>query len=280
MLQPVIKWSGSKRSQAASIINNLRNVDIDTYYEPFVGGGSILGALLYDGSFNIKHYQISDLNETLIELWNVIKYNPKEVAHHYKCLWESMKALLSLDDKKVFYNNVRDRLNMFKDPLDFMFIMRTCVNGMPRYNRNGDFNTSLHLNRDGILPDKLEHIIMEWSYLLNKYDVTFTNRCYSKTDINECDFIYLDPPYANTKGMYYDNFSVDAFFTWLGQQNCSYVLSFDGISGDTDNTFKVPSHIYTEHLLIDSGNSSFKRIMTDTKDAHVKESLYVNLKEK
>lgn len=81
--------------------------------------------------------------------------------------------------------------------------MRTTTNGMPRYNSDGEFNNSFHVTRNGILPDKLKDIVNEWSVLLNEHNVKF--KCCSFTDIkpNNDDFIYMDPPYANTKGMYF-----------------------------------------------------------------------------
>ena len=69
---------------------------------------------------------------------------------------------------------------------------------MPRYNRNGEFNNSFHITRNGIIPETLK-IIYEWSELLNKNRVEF--RCCSKEDIKPSidDYGYL-MPYANTKG--------------------------------------------------------------------------------
>ena len=77
--------------------------------------------------------------------------------------------------KRAYFEAIRGRLNKEHNPLDFMFIMRTTTNGMPRYNKNGEFNNSFHITRDGIMPDKLSKIITEWSELLNKYDLTYSH---------------------------------------------------------------------------------------------------------
>ena len=71
MFQPVIKWSGSKRSQANDIISYFPK-EIATYYEPFCGGASILRALL-DSDIKVHHYVASDLNKDLIDLFLAIK---------------------------------------------------------------------------------------------------------------------------------------------------------------------------------------------------------------
>ena len=74
MFQPLIKWSGSKRSQASEIIKYFPK-EIDTYYEPFCGGCSVLRTLL-ESNIKVNRYICSDLNTELIELWRLIKSNP------------------------------------------------------------------------------------------------------------------------------------------------------------------------------------------------------------
>lgn len=161
MYEPVIKWSGSKRSQAEKILTFFPK-EIDTYYEPFCGGASVLRRLL-DSDIRVKHYICSDLNSGLIDLWNEIINNPLEVSSHYKKLWNELNADDDKQRKKEYFANVRDRYNKKHNPLDFMFIMRTTTNGMPRYNRNGEFNNSFHVTRNGIIPETFEKIIFEWS---------------------------------------------------------------------------------------------------------------------
>jgi DNA adenine methylase len=215
MFQPVIKWSGSKRSQASEIIKYFPK-EIDTYYEPFCGGASVLRALL-ESEIKVNKYVCSDLNNGLIELWNKIKYSPNEVADHYEKLWYEMNGDVSKDKayKRSYFEKIRKRYNIEHNPLDFMFIMRTTTNGMPRYNSNGDFNNSFHITRDGIIPDKLRQIIKEWSDLLFTNDVTFINCSYEYITPSDNDFMYLDPPYAGTKGMYFGGFDNNKLFEWL-----------------------------------------------------------------
>lgn len=275
--QPVIKWSGSKRSQADEIIKYFPT-EMNTYYEPFIGGGSMLMTLILNSdAIRVKHYVCSDLNKGLIDLWTVIKDRPNEVSDHYEGLWEAMNGgnIKEQSFKRSFYESIRNRYNKEHDPLDFMFIDRTCFNGLIRYNGNGEFNSPYHLNRNGIRPTVLRKIISEWSNLLNSYDVQFNCHSYDKVLPNKGDFIYLDPPYANTNGMYSGNFNKKDFFEYLRNLNCKFALSYDGISGETDNTYDIPSDVYDKHLYIKSGNSSFKRIKQSDNKAIVYESLYI-----
>lgn len=273
MFEPVIKWSGSKRSQAECIIGYFPK-KMETYYEPFCGGASVLRRLL---SSNIKvgRYVCSDLNGSLIELWNAIKDRPYDVIEHYRELWRGIHEKKSIDEKKDYFIGIRSRYNETKDPLDFMFIMRTTTNGVPRFNKDGNFNNTYHATRDGIQPDKLATIVYDWNSLLNENDVEFINCTYSDIKPNANDFVYLDPPYANTKGMYFGSIDFEELWDWMGDLKCPYALSFNGINGDDDNTYEVPRYLYDRHEYVLSGNSSYTRIFGSRNDTIVKESLYL-----
>ena len=274
--QPVIKWSGSKRSQSEEIVKRIPRKEYDTYYEPFCGGCSILFQLLHsDIKFN--KYICSDKNEGLINLWNEIKNNPDEVAKQYELMWNELNIDEDKERKKQYFYMVRDRYNKEHSPYDFMFIMRTTTNGMPRYNKNGEFNNSFHVTRNGIKPSSLHKIIKEWSTVLNKYNVEFVHQEYSKIQTKENDFIYLDPPYANTKGMYYGAINYEELWNWMSKQSCDYMLSFDGKSTTEDMTYEVPDYLYSKHEYLYSGNSSFRRVIGKSNKEYIEESLYMKL---
>lgn len=272
--QPVIKWSGSKRSQSNAITNKFPK-KINTYYEPFCGGCSVLRQLL-ESDIEVGNYICSDINKDLIDLWNEIKNNPNEVYNNYFKMWNELNY--KDDDKerkKQYFYKVRDRFNKEKSPYDFMFIMRTTTNGMPRYNKNGEFNNSFHVTRDGIKPETLKNTIAEWSELLNKYHVQFIHQSYENIHSDGGDLIYIDPPYVNTKGMYYGVINYENLWNWLRSQNGIYLLSFDGTTSSEDMTYDVPSDIYTTHEYLYSGNSSFRRVIGKSNSEYVRESLYI-----
>ena len=273
--QPVIKWSGSKRSQSEEIIARIKDIEYDTYYEPFCGGCSVLFQLLHSDK-KFKKYVCSDINADLISLWDMIKDNPSKIIKEYEKMWNELNIDDDKERKKNYYYMVRDRFNEHKNPCDFMFIMRTTTNGMPRYNKNGELNNSFHVTRAGIKPKTLEKIILQWSSLLNKFNVQFINVDYTKIHPSENDLLYLDPPYANTKGMYYGKIDYNKMWDWLRLQKCDYMLSFDGKTSSVDMTYEVPADIYTTHEYLYSGNSSFRRVIGTSNSEYVKESLYIS----
>ena len=75
--------------------------------------------------------------------------------------------------------------------------------------------------------------------------------------------------------MYSGNFDNEEFFKWLKTVRADWALSYDGKSGNDDNTYDVPKDLYSQHVYIKSGNSSFKRIKQSDKNAMVFESLYL-----
>lgn len=270
--QPAIKWSGSKRSQSDTIVFHFPD-KINTYYEPFVGGGSVLYNLLRSEK-QVERYVCSDNNRDLIGLWLEIKERPEELLFNYRRMWNE----LNLDDngqrKKDYYMMVRKRFNEEKNPADFMFLNRTCTNGLIRYNQKGEFNSSFHFSRKGINPDTVEEIISEWSELLNQKNVHFQVNDYQDVNTVSGDVLYCDPPYAATKGIYSGTLNYEEFFDWLSKQEGKMLLSFDGKRGDSDYTYDVPNELYKEHIYIPSGVSSFTRLKTK-EITQVFESLYI-----
>ena len=276
--QPIIKWSGSKRIQSEQIISYFPKY-MGTYYEPFCGGCSVLYQLMVSDEKFARDFVCSDTNPDLIDLWNVVKDNPEELFDEYSRMWSKMQSMDNKGMKRAYFEEIRNEFNRTRNPMLFFFIMRTCTNGIPRYNKHKEFNGTLHLTRDGIKPKRLQPVIMDWSELLNVNEVTF--RCCDYKDIfeevEEGDFLYLDPPYDNTRiNRYFGRVVFDDFFNQLRLLNTmdiKFVLSFDGKS---NGSLVVPIDCYINRVYIDSKNSSFRRTKEGMTNKDVFESLYWN----
>lgn len=266
MFNPVIKWSGSKRSQSTRIKEFLPD-KFNTYYEPFIGGGAMLYAIAPESSV------CGDICKPLIDLWNMIKDSPEELYEAYKMRWERLQN----DGYEVFYE-IRENYNNENNPEDLLFLSRTCVNGLIRFNAKGEFNNSLHHTRPGIAPERLGKIIYDWSYKIQTAQFVYGDYRLTTETATAGDLVYLDPPYFHTKGRYYGTIDYGEFLTFLESLNSKgvkYMLSYDGIRGDDDFTVDLPKELYRRHEMIPSGNSSFKKVM-DKEKQQVYESLYLN----
>lgn len=270
--ETAIKWSGSKRSQSEAIIKNIPKREYNSYYEPFCGGASVLFQLLHS-DIEVRKYICSDKNRDLISLWNLIKEDTDSIYQHYLQHWNELNKDEDIERKKAYYYEIRDRLNKYHDPKDFMFIMRVTTNGMPRYNKDGKFNNSLHFTRKGIQPERLRKILEEWSKKLNEKDVSFVCEEYSNIITTVDDLVYLDPPYANTKGMYFGAIDNEKLIEWVRNLDGTVLMSYDGKTSKKDNTQEID--FFDKHIYLNSGNSSFSRIFGDNSKNLVQESLYV-----
>lgn len=261
---PVIKWSGSKRSQAYKIAELLP--EFKTYYEPFIGGGSVMYAV------NPTNGICGDICEPLVALWKEIQSNPIALYEYYKSQWEKLQT-----DYMTYYR-CRDSFNSTHSPYDLLFLSRTCVNGLIRFNGNGDFNNSLHYTRKGINPETLKEILIDWSNRIHNINFVCADYRESTASAQSNDFIYLDPPYFNTKGRYYGKINFDEFYSYLETLNhkqIKFALSFDGSCANRDYSTTLPKELYTRHLILNSGKSSFRKVI-DGVSEDVYESIYLN----
>ncbi len=264
-IPPLIKWTGSKRSQASTIALHIPKHQ--RYYEPFLGGGALLYLAGRPGSV------AGDIYEPLIRLWQLIQVDPHSVIGNYAQQWESLQK--NLPD---YFYMVRDRFNHDPNPVDLSFLTRTCVNGIVRFNKKGEFNNSFHLSRKGMKPDRFAKVVEEWYPVIQ--GVIFVCQDYEETlsGARSGDFVYFDPPYARNNTRYTRSLELDRFFgqlELLNRRGVKWMLSFDGRRGDADLSHPVPEHLYRRKFLIPSGNSAIGKVLNGPIE-QVHESLYLN----
>ena len=261
----LIKWTGSKRVQAKTIIQYVPAHS--RYIEPFLGGGAVLYLLGKPGAV------AGDIYNPLIELWMLIQSEPNTVIENYSNQWLCLQ-----EESPDYYYNVRDRFNLNPNALDLNFLVRTCVNGIIRFNREGKFNNSFHLSRRGMAPERFAKSVKDWHSVIQ--GVTFTCQDYEDTlsGAKQGDFVYLDPPYAGNNMRYTSNLDVSRFLNQLEELNKKGVkwgLSFDGWRGTNDFSYPIPRDLYSQKILIPNGNSAIGKVLNGPVE-QVRESLYLN----
>lgn len=261
----LLKWTGSKRSQAARIVRFAPSHK--RYYEPFLGGGAMLYLLGHTGAI------AGDLYGPLVAFWEMVRDKPEVLADNYADQWHSLQA-----DFPGYFYLVRDRFNETRRAEDLNFLMRTCVNGIVRFSRKGEFNNSFHLSRKGMLPKKFRNIVRIWNERLA--GVIFRQGDYVDTlgDAGAGDFVYMDPPYAGNKQRYIGDLDVSRFLTTLeslNQRGVKWALSFDGQRGDTLYNHDIPRELFHRKELLRSGYSAVSKVLNGPIEM-VTESLYLN----
>ena len=276
----IIKWTGSKRSQAARIVS-LMPERCGRYIEPFVGGGSVLYLAAGPGAI------AGDIYEPLIELWRMLQQRPDEVVKNYEKQWTLLnqeldkiaaKRIMGVRGLPKYYYSARERFNRDPNPLDLNFLTRTCVNGIIRFNAKGEFNNSFHLSRRGIAPDRFRRVVDLWSAAIQ--EVVFARQDYRETlsAVRSGDFVYLDPPYAGSRNRYIQNLNLDGLFEtleYLNRKDVKWALSLDGRRGRKDFVRAVPESLYRRRFSLSSGNSPVIKVLNGPVE-RVHESLYLN----
>lgn len=198
-LKPFIKWAGGK----GKLLPQIRQMypqglgkTITKYAEPFVGGGAVLFDII--STYHLEQIYISDINKNLINTYNSIKNNHKElieilsyIANQYLSLNADMqKEFYYL--KRDEYNNMYNKYNIRKAAL-LIFLNKTCFNGLYRVNKNNMFNVPAGKYKN----PKIYSIenISAISEALKYIDIIAENYTNVYEFADEKTFIYFDPPY-------------------------------------------------------------------------------------
>lgn len=202
-LKPFLKWAGSKK-QIINIITSKIPTKINTYYEPFVGGGSVPLALLTEmirGEREIKKMIISDKNEVLINAYNCVKKYPRKLISYLKRLDKEYQSKRSMNGKEKLFYEMRDKYNNESKKISncmratlFIFLNKTCFRGLYREGPNG-FNVGFGNYKNPNICDEDNLFLI--SRCLNKYKVLIKYHSYNLLlgKVKKGDFVYLDPPY-------------------------------------------------------------------------------------
>lgn len=267
-MQQLIKYTGSKRYQAAEIIKHIPK-NGKTYYEPFLGSGSIFYAIL-ENRYNYESFVLSDINKDVIELHKYLLFGDlEEILEDYETHRENL-----LNNKPDYYYQVRLNFNKYRLSSDFLFLNRNCANGVIRYNKKNEFNSPFHHNRDGIITKNLEKIILFYRELIVGRRIEFLTVDFKSYSPSNNDFIYLDPPYSNSSKLYGSFVISQSIAEFIKNLKCSWGLSYNGVRGEND--FELDLGLHSYKFLIENGKSSFDRLF-NKKQSKISEYYYTNV---
>lgn len=195
MAKPFLKWAGGK-GQLLNIIEENLPLTFNTYIEPFVGSGAVMFDVLRKIP-TIQRVIINDINSDLINTYVTIRDHCEELLKILGKLQDDYYSKSPLDKGAMFYTirdeyNQRDTTKLRMAAL-FIFLNRTCFNGLYRVNSKNLFNVPFGKYVNPKICDKTN--LLEVSSLLKK--VELFNGDYSdlaQFADKDC-FVYLDPPY-------------------------------------------------------------------------------------
>ncbi len=232
-LKPFLKWAGGK-SRLLSQYKALFPEKFNNYFEPFCGSAAVffyLKTAQSRGTFTFKNAMLSDINQELILTYQIVRDNVVELIE--------LLYLHRLNHDKEYYYRIRSlnvlTLSDLERAARFIYLNKTCFNGLYRVNSNGQFNVPIGSYKHPQIFNELE--LKFASESLKEVTIQVDNFCKVLTHASKDDFIYLDPPYAPlsktasftgyTKYPFGDSGQIELseLFKALDQKGCRVMLS-------------------------------------------------------
>jgi DNA adenine methylase len=206
--KPILKWAGGKgqllEQIAKYIPRELKEGRINSYFEPFVGGGAMF--LWVAQNFKIKNLYISDINPELILLYTTVQQEVEKlieellsISQNYHCLDESQRKAYFLA-KREAYNESKNKIdfkefnpNWIARSAEMIFLNKTCFNGLFRVNKKGDFNVPFGDYKNPKIFDI--NNLNSVSLILEKTSIYCFDFWEIEPYLPGSSFIYFDPPY-------------------------------------------------------------------------------------
>lgn len=194
LAKPFLKWAGSKRQLVLTLKKNFSKEyenSLNFYYEPFFGGG----ALLFDLQFNKA--VINDINPEVINCYKVIKNSVNELI-------EDLKQH-KYEENYFYAIREWDRNENYQDktPVQrasrFIYLNKSCFNGLYRVNSQGQFNVPFGKYGNRIIFDENNLLAVNQYLKINQVVILNLDFQEAVKDAQRGDFIYLDPPYDTTR---------------------------------------------------------------------------------
>ncbi len=202
VLVPPIKCQGIKTKLVPSIRSVIEwNAD-GTWIEPFLGSGVVALNVAPARAF------LADANPHVVRFYKAIQDG--DIDGHITRAFLEVEGDFLYRRGKEYYYEVRERFNDTHEPLDFLFLNRSCFNGMIRFNKSGRFNVPFGHKPKRFAPayvTKIVNQVERFREVVRDSDWRFECRNFESAIVqaNRRDFIYCDPPYAGRHVDYYDS---------------------------------------------------------------------------
>lgn len=252
---PPIKSQGIKTKLVPFISENIQWSGKGRWIEPFMGSGCVV--------LNLQPQKalISDTNHHLINIYKAIQ--SKDLTPLKLKLFLEKEGAILQDKGEEYYYEVRTRFNEYHSPYDFLFLNRSCFNGVIRFNSKGKFNVPFCKKTERFRQAYITKICNQIAWadaVIDGKDWEFRASSWEevlKDNIQSNDFVYLDPPYIGRHADYFNTWTEEvakslddtikklpcsfAYSMWLRndyRENSNLIESFK------DFEIKTSSHFY------------------------------------
>ena len=267
-IEPIFRWAGGKRRLVKYLLRYIpKDIHSRTYNEPFLGAGALFFAIQPQIAI------LADANEHLMNCYRYIRNYPDQIYYYLKK--HSFESSCSYYYKiREFYNNKKSY--SAAQAARFIYLNKTCFNGIFRVNLNGKFNVPYGWKEPPFLPTitKLRRV----SELLKNVKLSTKVFQESLSKANKNDFFYLDPPYPPLNGTSnFRHYIPDRFGDDDQKKLADHYRRLDSIGckvmmSNADTSFI--RNLYTNFKIIDI--SATRYITCKSKKHKVKELLILN----
>ncbi len=251
----LLKWIGNKQRFADQIVAHFPR-QFNTYYEPFLGSGAVLGTLAP------RRAVASDAFEPLVQIWQTLHKDPEKLVGWYTERWQQMDR----GDKREEYERIRASYNARPNPADLLLLCRACYGGVVRFRRaDGHMSTPCGAHRP-ISPESFARRVDVWARRT-------AGASFAHLDFQEAlgragrgDLVYCDPPYRHTQSILYgaQQFSLPRLLEAIAAakaRGARVALSIDGSkkSGAEICRLPIPRGLFRREALVNCGRSMLRR---------------------
>jgi len=251
----LLKWVGNKQ-RFANEITSYFPAKYNTYFEPFLGSGAVLGALAP------KKAIASDAFKPLMEIWRTLQKSPETLKQWYaeRC------QLLIRGNKQEVYEKIKASYNARPNPADLLFLCRSCYGGVVRFRQMDGFMSTPCGIHQPISSKSFAKRVDEWHNRTAgaKFFVLDFEEAMSKAQSG--DLVYCDPPYSHSQSILYgaQTFSLKRLFEVIAlckKRDVSVVLSIDGSkkSGNYICKIPIPKGLFEREAFVNCGRSMLRR---------------------
>ncbi len=255
----LLKWVGNKQKQADEIIKYFPP-SFDTYFEPFLGSGGVLGVLAPENAV------ASDTFAPLIEIWKTLHKNKELLKEQYAVRYQYIQT----HGKKLAYAKVLASYNAKPNGADLLFLCRACYGGVVRFRKaDGYMSTPVGVH-DPISPESFANRVDIWHARTKQTEFVHSGFQQMMQSAKAGDLVYCDPPYVDSQTILYGAQSFSLPLLLQSIEDCKsrgvhVALSIDGtkFSGRKICNVPVPKGLFAREESISVGRSMLKRFQMD-----------------
>lgn len=251
----LLKWIGNKQRFAHEIVSFFPP-RFNSYFEPFIGSGAVMGTLAKEPSVGADNFL------PLIQIWQTLVKSPEMLKKWYSDRWHQMAN----GQKRIEYERVRDSYNSNPNPADLLFLCRSCYGGVVRFRQSDGYMSTPCGVHTPIPPEAFAKRVDKWYQRVGS--AAFLHMDYKETMgmAKEGDLVYCDPPYKHSQSILYgaQNFNFQDLLSTIAEckERGVYVaLSIDGSkrSGKLKCDLPIREGLFEKEVFVNCGRSMLKR---------------------